>query len=260
MVQEKSRSQNSSPSVLVCVACYHRLDMLKDALASLLKQSYGNFEAWIIKDGCASACSFRPNYVTRTCLECEKCQEVATYCREFVKTDSRFRFIILNVNFSGRGWGPRNYALLNSEHEFVAYLDDDNWYEPDHLECMVHAITSTNAGMAYTGSKVWRDGKLLGERLKVQPPQYGWIDTSEIMHRRELIFQYGGWRDDRDPVCEKRVNDWDLVKRWMDNNVTWAHTGKITMNYTQPLPPWKYRLKIALKKLFVPGFEPPPYL
>lgn len=40
--------------------------------------------------------------------------------------------------------GHKNYAagVYQSEGEFVCFLDDDNWYEPDHIESCMHQIIS----------------------------------------------------------------------------------------------------------------------
>jgi hypothetical protein len=55
-------------------------------------------------------------------------------------------------------------------------------------------------------------------------PAQGYIDTSEIIHKRWLIGEYGGWR------YVKKGNDWDIVSRWVPN-VKWAHTKKVTLNF-----------------------------
>jgi len=204
---------------------YHTPDQwLIKSIDSLKKQTYPNFECWIVKDGCRWAAG---SYFSQlTCLECNVCKNTIKFCKELQISDNRFKFYILPIHMSGAGWGPRNFAILNTTHDLIAYLDDDNWYEPDHLESLVNKIKETNVDVVYTGTKVYNaEGtEILYERLQSGKPVAGGIDTSEILHRRHLIEEFGGWRFV--PKC----NDWDIVKRWLPT-ASFAHTGKFTLNF-----------------------------
>lgn len=203
--------------LLVCMPTYHsKIEWIKRAVDSLQKQVYSNFDCYLIKDGCKKACDLN------TCLECENCEETIDFCSDI--KDNRFHFYILPIHSSGAGWGPRNFAILNTSHPLIAYLDDDNWYEPDHLQALYEAIKKDDADLAYTGTRLINSElKVIGERIHPYAPQAGFIDTSEILHKRSLIDKYGGWR------YVKKGNDWDIVSRWKD--VKWTHTNKITLNF-----------------------------
>jgi glycosyltransferase involved in cell wall biosynthesis len=65
--------------------------------------------------------------------------------------------LVLPFNTGGGGWnGHRVYAaapfLLNSE--CVAFLDEDNWYEPDHLLNMMRAMRKGGAQWAFCLRKI----------------------------------------------------------------------------------------------------------
>jgi hypothetical protein len=219
---------NAPAIVLICLSTYHRTKTLARAIESLREQTYHWFEAWIAKDGCQDACSIDPRSSDGTCLECDECQKTIAFAQRICDVDQRFRFFCLSTNFGGGGWGPRNFIIMNTSHPLIAYLDDDNWYEPDHLESLVQVLLDSGADLAFTGTTFYRDSLVVGHRFHNRPPFLGGIDTSEILHRRELIARSGGWRDDRlYGPC-----DWDLVERWMRFGVKWAHTGKITVNYS----------------------------
>ena len=212
--------------ILVCMPTYHSPpEWIVRAVDSLKQQTFPDFDCWIVKDGCGQSADFHTHYSERTLLECPNCQATNRLCREIAEEDSRFTFHIMPMRFSGAGWGPRNYAILNTEHEFIAYLDDDNWFEPNHLEELYKAITTTGADLAYTGTRLYDpSGKLIHERLHPDIPKAGYIDTSEMMHRRQLIMGSGGWR------YTSKCCDWDLVSRWVPD-VKWCHTGKYTLNF-----------------------------
>ena len=201
---------------MVCMPTYHsKMEWLERAVKSLKLQTYTNFKVMAVKDGCPLATG--PN----TCRECENCRETADFFNSL--GDERFFFFNLPVKCGAAGWGPRNFAILNSDHDLFAYLDDDNWYEPEHLESLI-SLMDEDAEMAYTGTRLWNtELKVIGERIHPAAPKAGYIDTSEMIHKRSLIHRYGGWRFV--PKC----NDWDIVSRWVD--VKWRHTGKVTLNF-----------------------------
>jgi glycosyltransferase involved in cell wall biosynthesis len=203
--------------ILVVMPSYHpRMEWLERSVESVMYQTYDNFECMIVKDGCKHADN---NF---SCLECENCRASSSFLKSI--SDKRFSFYRLPSNMGAAGWGPRNFAILNSSHELICYLDDDNWYESVHLEKLYAAISDRDSDMAYTGTRIWsRDMQVVSERVHPYAPKQGHIDTSEIMHRRKLIDIFGGWR--KVPKC----NDWDIVSRW--RNVRWSHTNSITLNF-----------------------------
>ncbi len=57
-----------------------------------------------------------------------------------------------NLKYDGRFYGHRIYAamanLVNTKH--IMFLDEDNWYEPNHVESMVQLIDKHNLEWAYS--------------------------------------------------------------------------------------------------------------
>lgn len=204
--------------ILVCLPTYHsKIEWIDRAINSLKSQIYEKFECFIVKDGCKKACDLN------TCKECEICKETIDLCKKATK-DSRFKFFNLPIHCGAAGWGPRNFAILNSSHPYISYLDDDNWYEPEHLE-LLHNLILQNVDLAYTGTRLYNSNyDIIGERIHSEEPKPGYIDTSEIMHKRYLIDKYGGWR------FVSKCNDWDIISRWLPN-ITWKHTNQITLNF-----------------------------
>src|SRR5262252_3815744 len=218
-----------SEKILICLPTYHRPDSLVRAVESVRWQTHNDFECWIVKDGCREAACLHPYSTQRACLECGQCEQTRKLAQHIIAKDCRFRYFALPINMQGGGWGGRNFCILNSEIDLIAYLDDDNWWEPNHLELLYKTLTEKNVQFAYTGTNVFRGGAKAWVRLDLGPPRFAAIDTSEIMHRRGLIGKYGGWR--ADPTTTENhtfPNDWDLVERWMKNDEPWAHTGEVT--------------------------------
>jgi len=57
-----------------------------------------------------------------------------------------------NLEYNGRFYGHRVYAamanLINTD--YTMFLDEDNWYEPDHINSMVRLIENNNLEWAYS--------------------------------------------------------------------------------------------------------------
>ena len=123
-------------------------------------------------------------------------------------------------------WGhhARLHGIDLAKGDYIAYLDDDNSWRPDHVRLLVKALQETGAGFAY--SKVAMHGR--GEYVVgTDPPECGGIDTSIIMHRRDLLDAGITWRW----FPGIPTIDWDLAERWMAIGATWVHVPEITADY-----------------------------
>lgn len=162
---------------------------LRDCITSVEKQTYKDLTHYVFIDG----------------MEYE--QEVWKYAE-----DAKVKFIRLDENV-GKGWyGHRVYAacsfLVNAD--VIVYLDEDNWFEPDHVEKLVGKINEGN-DWVYSLRKIYdKDGKYLCEdnceSLGKWPVYFDdkvfHIDTSSFAIRRDVAVRighawYGQWGADR---------------------------------------------------------------
>lgn len=126
------------------------------------------------------------------------------------------------------GSRPRNHALPYATGEYVAYLDDDNAYRPNHLQLLVGALES--ADFAYSRMLRHPHGDVIGHL----PPRYGGIDTSLIVHRAGVPQKYGMWPLPDEIDGDKHAPDWGVVSRWLHAGATWTHVPDITVDYYFP--------------------------
>ncbi len=97
---------------------------LKQCIDSVNKQTYKDITHYIFVDGC----QYEPE------------------ARKILKQSPKTKMIELEENV-GKGWyGHRVYAacsfLVNAD--VICYLDEDNWYEPNHIEELVNVIKEGN--------------------------------------------------------------------------------------------------------------------
>ena len=111
---------------------------LKQCIDSVNKQTYKDITHYIFVDGC----QYEPE------------------ARKILRQSPKTKMIELEENV-GKGWyGHRVYAacsfLVNAD--VICYLDEDNWYEPNHIEELVNVIKEGN-DWAYSLRKIYNKRK-----------------------------------------------------------------------------------------------------
>lgn len=125
-----------------------------------------------------------------------------------------------------RHWGhhARPYALDMARGELIAYLDDDDIWEPEHLEVLAKALLADkDAQFAYTRATVHMTKGTV--RIGDGPPAQGRVQTSMLMHRRELL-DVATWPDYPHPA-----EDWELVLAWLKAQVKYVSLDTATVHY-----------------------------
>jgi len=163
---------------------------LQKCIDSVDKQTYQDITHYIFIDGC----QYEPK------------------ARDILVGSSKTRMIELEENV-GKGWyGHRVYAacsfLVNAD--VICYLDEDNWFEPNHVQTMVDKLNEGNDWVYSLRNIHDKDGKFLCEdnceSLGKWPvyfnPQVHHIDTSCFAIRRDVAVNighawYGKWGADR---------------------------------------------------------------
>ncbi|MHC4750966.1 MAG: glycosyltransferase family 2 protein, partial [Planctomycetota bacterium] len=142
--------KKAGPVVSVLIPTFNRPQYLYEALASALHQSYRNLQVVVINDGGKDVSDI-----------------VNSFC------DPRLTFINRKDN-RGKAYSL-NEALNRAEGKYIAYLDDDDLYYPNHIETLVNALEQeTECQAAYTDfyksyCKVSSDGsrKVLSKVVEV---------------------------------------------------------------------------------------------
>ncbi|MCW5795870.1 MAG: glycosyltransferase [Nitrospira sp.] len=118
------------PMVSVIVPTYNRPDRLQVALSSILAQTYQDFEIIVVNDGTLDVSDV-----------------IAPLNR-----DGRITVIRHDRN---RGLAAaRNTGIRAAKGTYIAYLDDDDTYLPDHLQTLVTTLQGGEHKVAYTDA--WR--------------------------------------------------------------------------------------------------------
>lgn len=124
------------------------------------------------------------------------------------------------VNVGARA---RNRGLEVATGDYIAYLDDDNAFKPEHVQTLAEALQAhPDRDFAY--SRMFRHG--LGDIIGAEPPQHGRVDSSILMQRADTHLKFGWW-----PVPSAYCVDWELVQAWVLAGATWVFVPEVTVDY-----------------------------
>lgn len=201
--------------ISVIVPTYARPDSLVRALQSIISQTYPHFEVLVINDGA------------------EDIEELI----DGLDPGTRIRYFRHEHN-KGRS-AARNTGLAYARGQYIAYLDDDDVYYPDHLETLVSFLESADYEVAYTDGlrahKQTQGGELV--TVKKDQPFSAEFDIDQlllcnfipvlcVMHSRECTEIMGGFDTKLD-----RLEDWDLLVR-ISRRYRFKHLESTTCEYS----------------------------
>ena len=119
---------NASPLVSIMIATYNRGDLLASrTIPSILAQSYSNFELIIVGDACTDDTEKLVRAFTDPRIRFENLAERGVY-----PENPLYRWMVA-------GTVPINRALAMSQGDWIAYIDDDDIWTPDHLDVLLAA-------------------------------------------------------------------------------------------------------------------------
>ncbi len=175
--------------VTVIIATMNRPDQLKNAIQSVLDQTYSDIEIIVVNDGGIS-------------LEAT----VESF------SDKRIMLFELADNM-GKSFAL-NYAVERASGVYIAYLDDDDLYFPHHLQTLVNAITICDADFVYSDSEV-RVIKINGKEeisfitdnefdiTKIEFSNF--IPNLAVLHKNNAQYRH----DD----SLRTIEDWDFLRK-----------------------------------------------
>jgi glycosyltransferase involved in cell wall biosynthesis len=186
------------PLISVLVPTFNRRRYLREALDSLLGQTYAHFEAFVVNDGG---------------------EPVA----DLVASLNDPRLIMIDRRENRGKAFSLNQALQHARGKYVAYLDDDDRYYPHHLATLVGALESQEeCQAAYTDlykvhCRINPDGsrQALGKIVNISRDfdrfflcHFNHVLHVSLAHRRDLLQRTGLYNENL-----RVLIDWDMTRR-----------------------------------------------
>lgn len=116
--------------ISVILPAYNCEQTIEEAVASVLKQTYGDIELIIVDDGSE-----------------DKTHEI---CSDLAKNDKRIKLITNSVN-RGR-LVSRLIAVDKAESKWIAFIDSDDIWQSDKIEKQIKLRDQSECDLVYTGS------------------------------------------------------------------------------------------------------------
>ena len=159
------------------------------AMRSVAAQTYKNLKHLIVIDGN----KYWQDAQKNMCIDTEKSNVLVNTLSE-------------NTGENGM-YGHRIYAafphLVNEDYVF--FLDEDNWWDPLHVETLVDLIEKENLNFAHSFRKVYVNGKFLAE------------DNCEAIGRWPIT-----WSRDQHLVD---TSSYAFDRKWLIQHCQWWHWG-----------------------------------
>ena len=181
------------PQITAILPTWNRAEWLEKSIQSVLDQTFGDFELVVVDDASMDS--------TAEIIE---------------RYSGKISTIVFSEN---RGVSAaRNAAIKNSDSEWIAFLDSDDFWYPDKLQKQIAQTKMRPACPLHFTDEIWiRNGVRVNPKKKHQKKE-GWIfqpsltlclmAPSTVILRREL-YEVHGLFDESLPVCE----DYDLWLR-----------------------------------------------
>ncbi len=193
------------PKVSVITPTYKRAHFLSRAIDSILGQTYDNIQVVVVDDN-AELPEYRKS-TEETMLK--------------YKDDSRVMYIQNKENLGGGL--SRNVGIEACDGEYIAFLDDDDEYEPPKIENELNFMIAHNLDFCFTDLHQYDgDGKLIEHRthryVKDWSPEnlikqhvlHSLTPTSTYMIKRDFIHVFGGFR--KVPMGQEFMLMWDALQ------------------------------------------------
>lgn len=189
MSEKNNKSGEKEPLISVIMNCYNSREYLKQAIDSVLAQTYKNWEI-IFWDNCSD--------------------DGSDLIFQSYK-DQRFKYYLAS-KFTTLG-AARNLALKKVNGDYIAFLDcDDIWY-PKKLEKQLPLFSDSDVGIVICDTIFFNDKKNIKQYYRNSKPPTGkvfesllgkyFISLETVMIRVDVLKSLDHWFDERFQMIEE---------------------------------------------------------
>ena len=188
-----TKTEGKNPMVTVVLPSYNSMHYIAETMETVLNQTYQDFEVLVVNDGSTDD---TPNWINRLSQKEPKVRMVSQ----------------ANQGLAG----ARCTGVTNAKGKYVAFIDDDDLWEPTKLEKQVNSLESNpQAGLCYTWTALADSGgKATGRVIASNAEGNVWKQMTEMnivccgstpMIRRSCFDEVGLFDHEVSPS-----DDWDM--------------------------------------------------
>lgn len=208
--------RTSKSLVSVIIPTKNRPEMLAEAVKSVLNQTYSNVEIIVVNDGGTDV------------------QEVLN------PLNTKSNIVYLKHSQNRERSAARNTGIRAARGKYIAYLDDDDTYHPNHIQTLVEFLENSEYKVAYTDAVMAEQEKQNGQYVTLArsvPYSFdfdydkilvtNFIPFLCIMHEKSCLDEVGLF----DELLTTH-EDWDLIIR-LSRSFKLAHVKETTCEFTR---------------------------
>ena len=152
------------PTFSIIVPVYNAEKTLYKCLDSLCAQTYADFEVHLIENGSGDASR--------------------TICCKYAEKDKRFHLHISEENCGPSG--ARNIGIDHAQGTYIAFLDSDDYVDPEYLEVLYHSLEG--ADVAFFGyHQISIDGHALGDHIPSAKKDSSYYETLLELSQQDMF-------------------------------------------------------------------------
>jgi hypothetical protein len=203
---------HDGPMVSVIVRTRDRPDLLEQALASIAASTYRRVEIVLVNDGGAEPT---------------------------VETSIPFPVVRVELATNAGRAGAANAGVAAASGDYVAFLDDDDLMEPEHLETLVGLVSAADVRVAFTDAAVgiyeldpddgWREVERRLPYSRDFDPDLllldNYIPFNTLLIERSLVDEVGRFAEELE-----FFEDWDFLIR-LAALAPFHHLARVTAEY-----------------------------
>lgn len=198
-------------SVSIIVPTHNRPLILIEAINSILNQTFKDLEIIVVNDGGGDVESIIAPFIDKA------------------------EIVYIKHNYPKGPSASRNSGIRAARGKYIAYLDDDDIYYPDHIETLVNFLENSECRAAYTDAyrvHIEKEGDRYAVKKRDLPYSFDFdpdliliqnlFPTLTVMHERSCLDEVGFFDE-----ALKTHEDWELWVR-MSRRFGFAHIKKVT--------------------------------
>ena len=194
------------PKVSVIIPCYNQGHFLQEAVASVLAQTYQDYEIIIINDGSDNADT-----------------------NQVIKNFNHKKIVVLEIENVGLP-EARNKGITNSNGEFIMLLDADNKITPQYLDKTIAVFEQNQSvDIVYTNGIYFGEKSEMWEQPKLELPLMltrNLIDACAI-YKKTVWDKCSGYNKNMKFGWE----DWDFWLTAIEHDFKFYHLAEPLFNY-----------------------------
>jgi glycosyltransferase involved in cell wall biosynthesis len=217
-VSEINEGRFCMPKVSVIIPTHNRAEFLRSAITSVLNQTFQDFEIIVIDDASKD------------------------HTREIIANFNDARIKAIHNQVSKGAAGARNIGIMNSNCEYIAFLDDDDEWLPEKLKIQTCLLDNSPQEVGGVCTGCFTIEKASGGVLSEYNPKRNdlvkenFITTSSILLRREC-FKKCGLFDESMPTSSD-CDMWIRISKTFSFNIIKSclikyhiHENSLTFDY-----------------------------